>query len=495
MRAALLVALGIASLAACGTDRSTAPAKSEAACGADTVVSLSVLHSAVLDCSHGSKVTLTGNSAHYLVVAELATGQATDAPVAVTVAVTTSSGGSRPPIAGMTTTAASRATSVERSFTESAPLRFHDWLRARGHHLSHGVVGAPPIEDAGGVSIPPLGSLRSFRVIGDVNGTRTDTSVARLAFAGSSVLIYVDTLSPAGGFTQPQLDTFGRLFDQVLLPLDIATFGSPTDIDHNGRVIMLLTPIVNSLTPRTQCSGGFTAGFFDELDLGAPRDARSNAGEIFYSMVPDPNGFAGCPILESDVEAFTPSVFLHEVQHMINFGLHFVIHGGAPESGWLDEGLSLVAEEQGARYYEHRFPPPAGRTDPRQIFPDSAEPFITFKLATSYEFLSSPGSFSLTLHSDADDGVEWRGGDWLLLRWLGDQHDSTIFARLDASQLVGTANLAAQAGETFCGPPVCCDSLFASGTANRREVLGVTTHPLWARSARSAPQSEVQGER
>ena len=59
-----------------------------------------------------------------------------------------------------------------------------------------------------------------------------------------------------------------------------------------------------------------------------------------------------------------PGTFLHELQHLISFSQHVVVHHSNPEYGWLDEGLSIVAEELGSLYYEQKCPGTACRTRP-----------------------------------------------------------------------------------------------------------------------------------
>ena len=88
-----------------------------------------------------------------------------------------------------------------------------------------------------------------------------------------------------------------------------------------------------------------------------------------------------------------------------------MVHGGNPEEGWLDEGLSIVAEELGSLYYEQKCPGTTCRTDPSQLFPDSSQAFISGFLFDSYFYALRPDTASVTLHSDADDGFSWRGGD------------------------------------------------------------------------------------
>jgi hypothetical protein len=125
------------------------------------------------------------------------------------------------------------------------------------------------------------------------------------------------------------------------------------------------------------------------------------------------------------------------------------VHGGAAEEGWLDEGMSIVAQELGSQYYEQKFPPPTGRTNPGQILPDSAEGFIADQFQESFAYLEEPDTSTLTLHSDADGGLTWRAGDWLFVHWLGDQEGTSFYKRLEQSTLTGTANIAGAAGESF----------------------------------------------
>jgi hypothetical protein len=298
-------------------------------------------------------------------------------------------------------------------------------------------------------SVPAVGSIRNFQVL-TASGVSYTTAAAKLTYVGSNVLVYIDTLSPAG-FTAAQLQTFGAYFDQTLYPIDTTAFGSPTDVDQNGHVIMLMSPAVNALVTASDCqTNGYVAGFFNDEDLGGGAlDPHSNQGEIFYSIVPDPTGKFSCAHSVDDVGFSVPSTFLHELQHLISFSQHVVVHHGAPEFGWLDEGLSIVAEELGSLYYEQKCPGTACRTDPSQIFPDSSQGFVEDFLYDSYQYALLPDSASVTLHSDADDGFSWRGGDWLLMRWLGDQLGTSIYKKLDQNTTTGVANIESTTGQSF----------------------------------------------
>jgi len=207
---------------------------------------------------------------------------------------------------------------------------------------------------------PALGSLRQFTVCANATscGAPADfkTIGARVRAVGAHVAIYVDTLAPPPGLDSADIDTLRQVFDTLLYPLDSANFGAVSDLDANSVVIALMTPVVNSLTTKGECTaagGSYIAGFFFPPDLDPTASAfETNGGEIFYSIVPDPSATLSCAHTSADVKTGTPGIFAHEFQHMINFAQHTLIqHGSVAEEGWLDEGLSLYAEELTARRY------------------------------------------------------------------------------------------------------------------------------------------------
>lgn len=467
----------LVAIAACSNHDSATgphgPSFSDNPCSVAGTLQLAAAQAARVDCSNGgSTVTLAGNGASYLVVAQFAASlvpnnfvqyhvsSGTAISTSVTNGTIANLNRATNPFANRVAIPAGKLPSARLT----KQLAFDRMLRARGKRLvtsgswrraaqgatlpaSRATAASAPMR---ATTVPAVGTVRSFQVLSDPTGSSTTTVGARLEYAGSDVLIYVDTLSPANGFTSSQLTAFGQLFDQTLYPIDIAAFGSPTDVDQNGHVIMLMSPIVNALTSKSECANGYVAGFFDEEDLGAPpTDPNSNQAEIFYSIVPDPNGVSSCPHATDEVDFTVPPTFMHELQHLISFSQHVVVHGSDPEYGWLDEGLSIVAEELGSLYYEQKCPGTACRTNPDQLFPDSSQSFIQNFFFDSYTYALLPDTASLTLHSDSEDGFSWRGGDWLLMRWLGDQMGTGIYRKLDGSALTGVANIENATGQSF----------------------------------------------
>lgn len=436
-------------------------------CSVTGTLQLSSAGAARVDCANGgTTVTLAGNGASYLVVPQFAVSLVPNTSVSYQLRSGTAVAASLAPSANLATMnveAAMAAAGIPSASPGTNQRIFDRALRARAGSkvasgawragVSTGAAASRSVIAAQSAIAPPpaVGSIRGFRVLADTSGTTFKTVTAQLAYAGNNVLIYIDTLAPANGFTSSQLQAFGALFDQTLYPIDTAAFGPPSDVDQNNRVIMLMTPAVNALTPSKDCAAkGFVAGFFDEEDLGGGQlDPNSNQGEIFYSIVPDPAGASSCVHTSADVGFTVPGTFMHELQHLISFSQHVLVHNGNPEYGWLDEGMSIVAEELGSLYYEQKCPGTACRTNPAQIFPDSSQGFIADFLFDSYAYALHPDTASVTLHSDDQGGFAWRGGDWLLVRWLGDQTANAAYKRLEQSSLTGVANIEAATGQSF----------------------------------------------
>jgi hypothetical protein len=444
-------------LAACNSDEGVTPPNTANPCGSGAV-QLSALQAATIACSTGTTVTLQGGGASYLIVPNLATGSASNRLNAYTIGLASGASSNVVPVEGPSLDVFS-AGAVEtpplglarRARQRAFDATLMDIARQRvasgaWHPITRRISPGLP---AARTTVPPVGSVQQFHVLSSEKPERFSRVGARLSYVGTNILLYVDTLAPPDGFSSDQLNAFGQLFDQTLYPIDLNAFGTPSDIDQNGHLIVLLSPIVNALTPASECATqGFVGGFFDGIDLSST-DTSSNQGEIFYSLVPDPNATVSCAHTVADLDAETPATFLHELQHLINFSQHVVVHHGASELGWLDEGLSIVAEELGSLYYEDKFPPPQGRSNPAQLFPDSSQGFINGLLFDSYSYLLKTDTATVTLHSDADGGLAWRGGDWLLMRWLGDVKGTAIYKTLIRSSLTGTANIAGAAGESF----------------------------------------------
>lgn len=438
-------------------------------CSGGSPLTMTPSTAATIDCSAGgTTLTLAGNGASYLIVPQFPTNTAPLSTIRYQMftgsVAAASASMSRISAAHMRLGAASRAASggtLPHARIMAAQHAADKALRARAARQPRGTVLRASRQPAVSAAvsravIPAVGSVRSFHVANSFTVNTWATVGARLAYAGANVLVYIDTLAPSGGFTTAQLSAFGQLFDQTMYPIDTTAFGGPSDVDGNGHVIMLMTPVVNADTPAAQCqTQGFVAGFFDPGDFDGPTDPNSNQGEIFYSIVPDTTGKFSCAHGVGEVGFDVPGTFLHELQHLINYSQHVVVSGGAAADSWMDEGMSIVAEELGSVYYEQKCPPPSCRTNPAQIFPDSSEGFVQDFLYDSYQYALVPDTASITLSTDDEGGFSWRGGAWLFVRWLGDQMGTGVYEKLARGPSNAFTDVQQVTGQSF-------SALFAS---------------------------------
>jgi len=321
----------------------------------------------------------------------------------------------------------------------SSALAFDRFLREMGRTRSYPHVGIAPAASAPIASAaagPPIvGSLRSFKVCSNFTCSAFTTVNAKAQSVGQHIAIYVDTLAPSPGLSTSDLDSLKQLFDTRLYPLDTATFGNVSDIDTNTVVIVLMTNVVNKLVSKARClASGFIAGFFFAGDLDPTFASQFNNGEIFYSIVADPNGTLSCPHTAADVRDGTGVTFTHEFQHMINFVEHVRVRGGQEEEGWLDEGLSKYAEELAGRSFL-----PNNTLFSRYAFNDVYD---------AYQYLSAPGNSPLLIPADTGTLAEV-GASWLFTRFIVDQFGDSIAGKLVQTTQVGAANVAARTLQPF----------------------------------------------
>ncbi len=321
-------------------------------------------------------------------------------------------------------------------------LRFDDFLRGLEAELAmrpRKPLSEPELQRAPIELDLQVGDRRRFRVCNKVTCRQQEdfpTITAAVRYIGDHALIYQDEDAPAGGLSDQDFQELGVLFDRDLYGVATRSFGSESDVDGDGHLVILLTPIVNGMTDTEDCSKSYVTGFFFPLDIDptAYRDNRSNQAEIFYAIVPDPQGTVTCKHTVGRVKRIVPVTFIHEMQHMINYHQHVVLRAGNTENTWLNEAMSHMAEELGALHFESM-----GQLDR----------FSTFSLGdlfNAFEYLKDPSQHFL-MYSEGTGTLEERGAGWLFLRWLADQFGADVLRRLSETSLTSTANVEAATGE------------------------------------------------
>ena len=330
--------------------------------------------------------------------------------------------------------------------------RTGSWPRPVDRTAARRSLVAPPAlaaaDSSPGKCTPLVVGMGCQFVVCDTVTCQTRVTVgATLQALGQKVAIFVDrnAAPPPEGLSSSDLTQLQQLMDSKLYAIDTVNFGRPSDIDGNGRVLVLMTPIVNQLVTQQECETvGFILGFFFGADLDPRFNFMFNKGEIYYSLVADSTGQFSCPHPASSVKRLSPRTFVHELQHLINFSQHVVGKptGSLSEEGWLDEGLSTYAEEITARTY----------VDPAITNPIDTQTYRRYlvfgDMIDAWYYLSNPDQYYLEIPED-NGTVGEIGASWLFVRYLVDQYGAGLTSKLANSTLYGSANIMAQTGADF----------------------------------------------
>ncbi|CAN5742214.1 hypothetical protein BH24GEM1_BH24GEM1_29810 [soil metagenome] len=415
--ALIISGFGLAAMAGCG-DGSGPGGGPVVDCDEVAPTTLAPGQPAIMDASETACVRLSQagpGGASYLYVAYSAAGSETRDGTSAEYRLTGTGAGAPPPAAAVVP----RVASAVRG-RPTAVRRFHDGLRERGRELARDNPGphvsarvAPGLV----APAPVLGEQRSFNVLrsADVTGTAPGDFVqveSTARYVGTHVAIFLDDAAPSGGgYTQADLNAIGSLFDDHLHPIGVNAFGAETDVNGDGKVLVLLT---NRVTRLAGCEDGqVVVGLFFAVDLFRNLVGSNNA-EIFYGLTPD----AECGVDRGRAIELLPSVFIHEFQHMISYGQHVIERGGSAEDTWLDEGLSGLAEELGGRLVP----------DNRCIESDCLTQFHAGNLINAYDYLAAEGDAYLIGPRRPPLPLTQYGATWLFVRWLSDHFatDATL---------------------------------------------------------------------
>jgi hypothetical protein len=219
--------------------------------------------------------------------------------------------------------------------------------------------------------------------------------------------LYVDN-QDLGTIPAPRVASLLQSWEAEIFPRVTQVFGlpqNPFNTTGQGRVTLLYS--------RTVAQFG-VGGYFSSTDLYLESltfpPYHSNQRDMLY-------------ISPSSTDVFAKGTMAHEFQHLINFSQHVFQLAGPMEVIWINEGLSMVAEDIAGYGFQ------VGNTTP---------------FASS--FMTAPGSVSLWgwTNTPADYGAAW-----LFFRYLGDKFGNQVLTKLVQTSLTGAANIELQTGETI----------------------------------------------
>jgi hypothetical protein len=310
-------------------------------------------------------------------------------------------------------------------------------------------------------------AVTEFRVRDSVEDDESfQVIAARLWAVGGEVNIFVDNDWPidwdydcdgridevdvrgALGFDNCDLATIARVVDENIAPNLKSRFGSVPDINGDGKVSIVISPVLNAMTRNPEDEddrGSFVASYTDpETDLedyDISDNPQSDEQEVIFVFAPDPFGFAN-PFVRSTVESYTSMGLLAEIAkgylRLISYNAKVLVSDGEVEETWLLEGMgALAADLVGFGAVNH----------------DDV-----------WDYLDAPHLVSLVNDDDVGPiNTESWGAQYLFLRWIYDNYSTLSDSGGDTGgSLTGDDFLAALVSTT------------ATGTDAIEEVTGTT---------------------
>ena len=119
-------------------------------------------------------------------------------------------------------------------------------------------------------------------------------------------------------------------FDTKIYPKITSKFGKESDVDGNGKIVLLILDIRDGFSG----TGGYIAGYFDSTNTySKSSNYFSNECDMIY---------LDCYPADPATQGFQETV-AHEFQHLINYAQKG-LDGEIQQDTWINEGLSSAAE-------------------------------------------------------------------------------------------------------------------------------------------------------
>ena len=170
---------------------------------------------------------------------------------------------------------------------------------------------------------------------------------ATLRFKSANAYWFVDD-SYASEFSQEELVRMGQIFEDELVPVDTQYFGNFPDTDRNGKIFIVFSSLDAYGYVRL-------ADFIDNDVVIRETQGRvhSNEGDIFYAYLPSDNvrfeednpDLTPERARQSYFDTELPSTLVHELKHLISYGVRLQNPRAQLEQRWAEEASAVAAEE------------------------------------------------------------------------------------------------------------------------------------------------------
>ncbi|MCB9793351.1 MAG: hypothetical protein H6741_11580 [Alphaproteobacteria bacterium] len=344
---------------------------------------------------------------------------------------------------------------------QSSPLD----LRQRQHRAEREPVRAGALTPAP-FDQSDIGSARqTFNVNNAYEGDETSPVRAKLWAIGDYVSIWVDDEVPidwdfncdgvidvpadfnAYGFNNCDLQTVADIADNNVIVNLRALFGDESDINGDGKVSVVITPVLNTvpLSSEEEDDWSQVVSYADPVtdlnEFNEDNNPGSDEQEVIYVFAPDPYGFYN-PFFPTTVAEYTSMGLQAEIARsflkLILYNTHVLSYepdtgaedtggissAGQPEDAWLTEVLGAIAADYcgfGAVYF-----------------------------SDAWRYLDASYLFSLTaFDQDSLFAADSRGAQYLFGLWLMEVYGEDLLPTLAQTEYIGVDNVEAATGTDF----------------------------------------------
>lgn len=315
-------------------------------------------------------------------------------------------------------------------------------------------------------SVPPPPALESadigsetdeFFVSDDVEDTTSHKVVdATLWGLGEYVAIWVDNdvaidwdyecdgiidephQFEAYGFDNCDLQTVADIVDNNIIVNFRTLFADESDINSDGRISVVITPVLNSVSLTSQDEddwykvlGSYANPSVDLEDFDYQVNPGSDEQEVIYVFAPDPYGFYN-PYKTTTVETYTSQELVGQIAtsylQLIAYNQHVIVNEGDMEEPWLVQAMGTVGTDIvgfGAVFYRD-----------------------------AWTYMDAPHLYPLAPSAEDSEDCSFfcgsnLGAQYLFGRWLVDKYGDGVLASLATSENTGADNIEAATGVSF----------------------------------------------
>ncbi|MCG6988338.1 MAG: Ig-like domain-containing protein, partial [Gemmatimonadetes bacterium] len=276
----------------------------------------------------------------------------------------------------------------------------------------------------------------------------TDSATANLLYQNADMAIYQDsvqeTTTPVSAADAKLMADYYSSYAKAMIT---SYFGANPDIDNNGKLIVLVSPVASGNTAAFVWTGDLVSQ--SACPSSNERDMIYFNADLIRQIDSSPQNWQALPTVA------------HEAKHVVS--LYDRLVNGTFHPTWVEEGTAEISGEMSSRIaWAANGGPAVGAQVTYSDFQSSGvneyDYGVLLRLARTVFYLSSQPNGLIVAPTGADPNESIYGSGWHFFRWLGDGYgnastpmaDSSFFRQqTDSLTPAGTAGLQSITGQSF----------------------------------------------